>query len=79
MDKTAKAADYLTLVAVLLSFIPAIGILIGGLFLFVAFIVAIVAISKDNKGAVRVLISTIIAAPIMAICQMVVLSVLGNA
>ena len=69
MDKTAKTANHFVTVSVLLSFIPLIGG-IGYVTLLVSFILSIAAITKEQKGGVRVLVSCLLAAPLMFVINL---------
>lgn len=73
MDKTAKTANAFITVSVLLSFIPIFGS-VGYVTLLVAGILSIVAIAKEQKGGVRVLVSSLLAAPLMFVINMVMIA-----
>ena len=76
MGKTAKLANIFISISVLLSFIPALGLVIGAVTLLVGFVLSIAAMIKDERGGVRVLLSSLLAGPLMVVIQVVVISML---
>ena len=79
MDKTAKTANAFITISVLLAFIPAIGCIIGAVTLLVAFILSITSLARNEKGGVRVLLSSVLAAPIMFVINLVMIAVVTGA
>ena len=79
MDKTAKLANAFVTVSVLLAFIPALGLILGANTLLVGFILAIAAMVKEQKGGVRVLVSSLLAAPLMLVINLAMCALVGGA
>lgn len=76
MKLTTITNSFLT-ASVVLSFIPIVGLAAFAM-LFVAFILSIVCISKEEKGGVRMLVSCILAVPLMVLINVGVMMAIGS-
>ena len=79
MNKTTKTANAFITVSVLLSFVPVLGGIAGAVTLLVGFILSIVATARNESGGVRVLISSILAVPLMVAINLAMIAWLGGA
>ena len=78
MKTQTQKANILTNMALLAAFVPFIGLPVSMGFIIVALILASIGANRDQKRAVRVMMSAILAAPVCFLLQTIMLFILSQ-
>lgn len=76
--KTSTTSNNLSAIGAFIAAIPVIGWCISPILILVAFILAVVSMSKAEEGGGRALFGSILAAPLAVVIGIIGLNVIGN-
>ena len=76
--KTAKTSNNLSVLGAFIAALPVIGWALSPILILVAFILAIVSMSKNEDGGGRALFNSLLAAPLAFLMGFIGIAIIGN-
>ena len=77
-SKTAKTSSNLSTLGAFVAAIPVFGWMLSPILILVAFILAVVSMSKEEKGGGRALVNSILSAPLAILMGFIGIAIFGN-